>query len=640
MDAQLDCYDDQPKRTGTLDAAYRIESKTRQFPFVVASDIDNKIRANGNNEAGETVIIKNLSYQDLLMGTFDDSSKNNSSKQSSVESQSKIKKVSYEDLLLGNVPTIDPSQLADSDSDEDSKGKEEADAPAKEEATREFYVFHDIEHFLKQKEYYPHTHEIIRCPGKKEMLEKVFQKTYNDEVSRGRLIFDFDLEHPLEVPTVNHDFEKPLISPNMQLCGQRFVPSNFKVLIEFLVMKTFSKYYLNIDASKLIFVWQITRHPNKFSMHLIVKNAYFSEYWVKQMRVFYYLMSHVAYKNDMGYLMKTVDFQIPRRNATFRMIGSSKINGLPLELDSCHCNGTDMLTVPGFQLTIYDCLAGIYHSEHLKSEQYITMDNVNYTKIENELIKVETVIGSNNKTNANNRQLNKSRIGLANSSNGLNTSGGGLNNSQLNIEADMETIRRFRKFKEVIDKNLGLVDDTKSKINIDNTEVEKAVKIFTSREDICTSFSVRDQVGDIINLNRTRRGICPVSGQMHDRENAYLKLRIDGHLIFNCRRGCKHRSETGYETYGIDLGIYRTRRREAGIIPINPAKLIMSPNTVVEFNETKFVPAKTPEPQEFRPGKMKTSAKLAPIGCNTVQIPSWLLSNRKEKVLLVCNYDN
>ena len=50
MDAQLDCYDDQPKRTGTLDAAYRIESKTRQFPFVVASDIDNKIRANGNNE--------------------------------------------------------------------------------------------------------------------------------------------------------------------------------------------------------------------------------------------------------------------------------------------------------------------------------------------------------------------------------------------------------------------------------------------------------------------------------------------------------------------------------------------------------------------------------------------------------------
>ncbi len=594
MDVSLECYDDQPKRTSTLDAAYRLESKTRQFPFVVASDIDNNERV---RETEKPVIIANVTYMDLIMGT---------------------------------AQKVEPSQLitSDDDSDEDKSKQEET----KEEATREFYIFHDVEHFIRQKEFYPHTHEIIRCPSKREFVSDIQQKIYNDELCKGRLIFDFDLEKPLP----NLDFDESLVVNNeLDVGGQKFVPSNFKVLMEFLVMKTFSKYYLNIDARKLVFVWQITRHPNKFSMHLIVKHVYFSEYWVKQMRVFYYLMLRIAYKNNMGYLMKAIDFQIPRRNATFRMIGSSKINGLPLELDSCHSNGVDLLANPAFQLTIYDCLAGIYHSEHLKSEQYITMDHINYIKIDSEISKVDTLLAQ---YSSNRNNMTKSGGSLYSNSNTSNNSM--LKSKSMVLKRDIpvndETINRDRKFKEIISKNLSIADETKSKVNIDNADVDKAVKMFVARNDVNMAFSVRDQVGDIINLNRTRKAICPVSGTAHERENAYLKLRDDGHLIFICRRGCKHKTDGGYESYGLDLGIYRATKREPGIIPINPHKLLMSPDVVVDIQRSEGISPKPQQIQEFTPGNgMKTSAKLTPIGCNVVQIPSFLRDNNREKILAI-----
>lgn len=641
MDVFLPCHDDEAKRTSTLDAAYRLESKTRQFPFVIASDID--VTA-GLAKPVESVVVEPLSYMDLLMGTTPKAPEKSRTPSPEIQKQiiteSDFNKAYYE-ILAGkntasNKLTTDNKLTQSKDCD---NALEDSESENKEEARREFFVFHDIEHFIQQRDNFPYCHEVIRCPSKMEFIGEIKQKIYNDELCKGRLIFDFDLEEPL--PNMS-----PQMYPidNQPLGGQRFVPSNFKILIEFLIMKTFSKYYLNVDSAKLIFVWQITKHPNKFSMHLIVKHAYFSEYWVKQMRVFYYLMMRVAYKNNMGHLMKTVDFQIPRRNATFRMIGSCKVGGLPLELDSCHCNGIDLLAQPGFQLTIYDCLAGIYHSEYLKTEQHITMDNINYSKIDSELTKIDNALNQHNRqfnqTQNNTKKMTLSgdsfRSSRDNNNSQLSKSKTGLNKSKSDsdIPLDEESILRDRKFKSVVSKNLSLTDDSKSKIDLDNADIEKAIKIFESWNESVGSFGVRDQVGDIINLNRTRRAACPISGNIHDHENAYLKLKEDGHLLFVCRRGCKHKSEAGYETFGLDLGVYKSHKREKGIIPINPSKLIIPANTVVDLHEFEPLPPPKPIPEHRSGGKLKTSAKLAPIGSIVVQIPSFMRNNR-EQVLMI-----
>lgn len=464
------CYNDKPRRSVNLDSSYKIESKTRQYPFVVASEIDNTNKiTDGEDELG----------------------------------------------------------------------------------TREFYVFHDIEHFLHLKHEYPHVHEIIRTPSTCDYSGGLSKKSYRDDLCKGRLILDFDLKEPMT---------KDCIPIAVSGDPRTLVPPNFKQVIEWLILKVFETFYVKLDHSKFLFVWQVSRSKEKFSMHLIVKNAFFSEYWVKQMKIFYELMKRLAYHNDIFDYTKPIDFQIPHRNSTFRMIGASKINGPPLEFESS--------TPPLSEISIYDCLVGVYNHIHLEQEQMITMDNINYDELEDH-----------------------------------------IQESLQCISSPLED-----GFRKTIEKNLTLIED-EIKVDILDADVEKAIKLFNSWDD--GSFEIRDCVQNIINLNRVKRSACKISGVIHDRENAYLKLGDDGYLKFICRRGCNCNGH-----YSVSIGSYKViKKREAGQIPINK-KMVDRVKTASTAVAPIVIPLK--KSTEGLYSKQKTSARKQSIGINVVQIPAHL----------------
>lgn len=462
------CYNDDPVVRFNLDSAYRVESKTRQTPFVVAYEVKDGL------------------------------------------------------------------------------------------AERQFLCFHDVEHFINLKSQFPYCHEIIRCPSQKgEDDDNLHSK---EDLAKGRLIFDFDCKTPLDC-----------LSFTERLNGQ-FVPTSFKEIIEYLINAVFDKYYIGVDKTKFIFNWQVTKYKHKFSMHLIVKHAYFSEYWVRQMRIFYEFLVRTADQTDdfiingqkinPGKLIReTLDFQIPRKNATFRMIECSKIEGLPFEIEAYRNNGIDFLKNPNFSLTIYDCLVGIYHVDQLKAEQSISLAEINYNAIEDEVEESENCVQTPNE-------------------------------------------KRFRK---VVKYNLSLHEQTNTNLNITDANINKAVELFNKWND--GTFDIRDQVGDIINLDRLRTCECKISGNVHERENAYLKLREDGHLIFFCRRGCQKNG-----SYGLDLGFYKVKRRPENVIPLQTNKI-----NIVQEAKTVILPMEKVEVKQSQP-RLKAgnnSAKRVQLGYTT-----------------------
>jgi hypothetical protein len=463
LEKQCLAYSELPRRSYVLDSCWRMESKTRQFPFVIASDLE-------------------TSHNDPL--------------QQSVNNHRSI---------VDDDSTVDESIRAN----------------------REFLIFHDVDHYLTLKHCFPHCHEIIRTPVSADKQEtksqnaELGEKNYRDDLAKGRLIFDFDLTEPLPEMASYINLAR-VANPNQPINPLNFVPTNFKTLIETLIIEVFQRYYLHVDTTKLVFGWQLSpssTDPNKtpkFSMHLIVKHAYFAEFWVKQMRIFYALMTRVAEVKGWGSLMKAVDFQIPRRNATFRFIGCSKVGGQPLQLDSINCS----------QPTMYDCLVGIYHPEHLKAEQSVNLENLNYVVIEKELQLIQ------------------------------------------------ETTYNFS---TVIKRELDFAEAAPV-LDLDDQSVEKAVDLFNESFLNDGVFTIRDQVGTIINLNRRRPAACPLSGIVHEHENAYLKLYPDGRVGFLCRRGCQHHQT---KAWSVTLGSYRTIKRvRPNTPPVSPHRQEVTPTGV------------------------------------------------------------
>jgi putative NIF3 family GTP cyclohydrolase 1 type 2 len=228
-----------------------------------------------------------------------------------------------------------------------------------------------------------------------------------------------------------------------------------------------------------------------------------------------------------------------------------------------------LLQYPDFQLTIYDCLVGIYHVEHLKQEQTISMSDLNYSIIEDE-----------------------------------------IEESKNCVQTPSE--KRFRKS---IKYNLTLHEEKHTNLDITDANVNKAVEIFNQWND--GTFDVRDQVGDIINLDRLRTCECKISGRIHEKENAYLKLREDGHLIFCCRRGCQNNG-----SYGLDLGMYRVNKRPKDVVPLQTNKINMAKEAT-----TVIVPFEITEVKQSVP-RLKTgnnSAKRVQLGyVKTIIIPNSL----------------
>jgi hypothetical protein len=536
-----DYYKNKPQVRFTLESAYQLDSKTRQFPFVIASELSSVVQ---NEDEGKKVIIEPVNIFDLIR-----------------QASAPVKEQSKQLKEQQDITQKEEEQKLE-------KGKEELDVV--QGPSRQFLIFHDVEHYLNWKDEYPNCHEIIRCPSHYSRSDEGGFKEDKEDLCKGRLIFDFDCKVPLNC-----------LSPQEKKEGL-LVPSIFKSLIEHIILEVFKTYYIGLDLSKLLFVWQITKYDHKFSMHLIVKNAYFNEYWITQMRIFYELMVRKSKQmediiyfserngvneriviNPYYILSNTLDMQIPRKNATLRVLGCSKIGGLPKQVDSCRNNGIDLLDLKDFKLEIYDCLVGIYHVEHLRQEQQIFMTNLNYINLQDE------------------------------------------------IEESMvcEQTKEEKRFQYVINNNISLMrSDQTGEIDLDDQNIAQASELFEAWND--GSFVIRDQVGDIINLNRVKKLPCRISGKLHDRENGYLKLRSDGKLHFGCRRGCSNNGK-----YVIDLGFYKTIKRPEGIMPINI-------NKFKQIKDLKMTVRATPDvlPCVNSCDRWKTTVRSSKISCKKVQV--------------------
>lgn len=196
---------------------------------------------------------------------------------------------------------------------------------------RTYIVFSNYDDFLKNRIKYKHCHELI------------VDHTANTPNIAGRLVFDFDIK-----------YDKNLV-----------IPDNFKAQVKHTIKSVIKRYYESVDITVLQFVWSSCENSLKLSKHLTVKNMYF-ENWIPMTKIFYRLFCHIWDKRyDWIQSDKLIDFQIVRKNASLRMVGSSKIGGNVLKLDNAN-----------YQLD--DSLIRIYTESERENEQLITDDNINY----------------------------------------------------------------------------------------------------------------------------------------------------------------------------------------------------------------------------------------------------------------------
>ncbi|AYV85448.1 MAG: hypothetical protein Satyrvirus17_8 [Satyrvirus sp.] len=195
---------------------------------------------------------------------------------------------------------------------------------------RYYTVFPTFKDFLKNRDEYKHCHELL-----------VDHKNKKPNIA-GRLVFDFDIKHNDKI----------------------VIPNDFKSQIEDIVIDVVEKYFNNINPNLFEFIWSTSQNPHKFSKHLTVKNLYFDN-WILMSKIFYKLFCKMW--NEKYLWIKSnhlIDFQIVRKRASLRMVGSSKINGYILTFD----NEKHLLT---------DSLIRIYLKNQKNNEQLVTITNIN-----------------------------------------------------------------------------------------------------------------------------------------------------------------------------------------------------------------------------------------------------------------------
>lgn len=363
---------------------------------------------------------------------------------------------------------------------------------------RKFYAFDDIESFLSSRSMYPHAHEIV------------FNRF--SEKQQGRLVFDFDYEESW------HGIPKIV---NGELEG--FVPPDFHERFENLIKKTFQKFYTGIDVSRFEFIWLVskkilqdesdtTKVPislEKWSKHLIVKNAYFSSNWKVQMQMFYQLLLTIAYDEkifpEMPNLEKLVDIQVARSNATMRMCGSTKYGkNNVLQLDK----RSELLEFPftgersHLQRNFYDTLIQLYRREDIEKEQYITESQLSHKELH--AVSLEKSISN----------------------------------------------EFFREAMKIIN-----IDLNGPKVYSSETLTEqqvalaiKCLEMYHELVKIPNPFQMKDVGGSRIDLKRTSPGKCLLSGRVHEHENAYMIVYANEVRLF-CHRGCKLNGQNFIQIY-------------------------------------------------------------------------------------------
>ena len=320
----------------------------------------------------------------------------------------------------------------------------------------------------------------IREPtGRFMHAHEVIWDRYTQDKQQGRLMFDFDFDDA------------------WYGCKPKFVHPNFQKDIEVLVVKVFQTYYQDVDCGRFIFVWLISDVDAKWSKHLIVKHAYFSDDWKTQSQVFYNLMLGLAevdgFFKKYGCAVPTeklFDAQVARSNATMRMLGSTKIatekkpNPKPLKLES------------PLDATFFDTLVQLYRRCDVVAEQHIGQVCLRKDFLHREQDKL------------------------------------------------MNGNKFFKQAYKTLDYDVDRLQYELDTRLLDGGEINVAFRIFEhhycSEMHVAaqTSFRVKSSKGSLITLERVNPGLCLLSERMHEAENAFLTVRADGSVYFHCFRGC------------------------------------------------------------------------------------------------------
>lgn len=324
---------------------------------------------------------------------------------------------------------------------------------------RKFFVFDDIESFLSSKSNFPHSHEVI------------FNRF--TPFQQGRLVFDFDFDTPWAG-----------INPH-------FVPKNFEASIELLVIETFKRFYINVDTDRFEFVWLISDTIDKWSKHLVVKNAFFSRDWKLQSQIFYNLMLGIAHEKETFTLETSalIDTQVARSNATMRILGCTKLGrdkSLRLENKSYHDDKQ-------WDFNEYDTMVQLYRRQDMSSEQNISDINLRKTALDE--MSDDKLLMVKNPYYKQSCQLS-------------------------NFDVEEQTAYDSEALSE-------------EKVNF----AMQCLEEYHNLKSLKCPFQIRTINGAMIDLKRTNPEQCLVSGRVHDNENAYM-IVYDNSILFYCRRGC------------------------------------------------------------------------------------------------------
>jgi len=197
---------------------------------------------------------------------------------------------------------------------------------------RSYIVLPSFTYFIKNRNKFPHAHEIMIChdalPNRKD----------------GRLVFDFDIKN---TEISNRSFEK-----------------RFKEEVENIIWNVIDENYCGLNVGLIEFIWSSSKgSTKKFSKHLTVKNFCFKN-WMVGSKIFYDLFQSQWCDSLEDWLPvdKVLDMQIIRKNGTLRMVGSSKLDGKLLTLDSKH--------------RFEDSLIRPYLTADIEKEQYVGAVNM------------------------------------------------------------------------------------------------------------------------------------------------------------------------------------------------------------------------------------------------------------------------
>jgi hypothetical protein len=363
---------------------------------------------------------------------------------------------------------------------------------------------------------------------------------------QGRLVFDFDFTE--------------------MWYGIGFVPRNFQSTIENLVCGTFSRYYEGVDLSRLVFVWLISDVEKKWSKHLIVKNAHFCDDWKEQSLIFYNLLLALyeevnPWPEPHGLKVdQLIDIQVARGNATMRMMGSSKLGGKTLRLDSPPEEKKitiDLSSGEESEDTIKRRLEG--SSGCSNDEQSDSSEDTIKRRLEEKPTEekdspftfYDTLIQLYRREEATTEQ--------------------NIRQSQLRRKILDEMFYTYDKEKnEDVPKQIpnkfyrkackhAMIDLTKYEHDDRSLESAEVQKAFATFEDhMCREMKVGKQAifrfkgckGCLISLERVSSAPCLLSGKVHDNENAFLRVGADGGVYFHCLRGCELGDKKSIRLFG------------------------------------------------------------------------------------------